>query len=136
MGLRYVNRFTDAYATSPTAWADRFVAPLVAVLAEGPFASRLQGAQQQIELGLGNGMTAALRHGCFQDVAAQRNYSYLLDIDVFSPSAETFDPANTLEIAEHLNRQAAELFRAALTQAYAEQLGFHSVQSSEEGQPR
>jgi uncharacterized protein (TIGR04255 family) len=130
VGLRYINRLTDGRASDPRVWASRLADPLAAVLAEGPFANLVRGAQQQLDLSLNERVAATVRHGCFREAGAREVYNYLLDIDVFDQNGEAFDVPETMIVAEDLNRIAAQLFRKSLSTSYADELGLHPVEAS------
>jgi hypothetical protein len=86
-----------------------------------------------MELDLGAGVGAMVRHGCVLEPGPRRTYSYLLDIDVYNGTTQRFDAEEALAVTEHLNRHAAELFRRAMRPQYAQFLGLREVPPSEGG---
>jgi uncharacterized protein (TIGR04255 family) len=130
VGLRYVNTLRDDIATSHQGWAARIERSLIAAIAEGPFATHVVASQHQLQLVLENGMEATLRHGLLQLPSA--GSGYLLDWDVYDNASELFSATDVLDCAEKLNREAATLFRASLTQAYTAELGIRDIQEPEE----
>lgn len=133
VGLRYVNRFTDVEVTTPQIWGERIEPSLAGPLVSGPFSAQVASTQHQLELDLGAGVGAMVRHGCVLEPGPRRTYSYLLDIDVYNGTTQVFDAEEALVVTEHLNRHAAELFRRAMRPTYAELLGLHGVPPSERG---
>ena len=128
VGLRYVNRFADVVAVTPEHWSGRIAPHLLGPLVAEPFAGRVIGSQQQLELSDGPGRGRTLRHGCFRDAATRSAYSYLLDIDAFDTTSEPFTSADVIDIAQQLNRVAAATFRDALTSSYASELGLEPTE--------
>ena len=122
IGLRYINRFVDPSAGSPTAWRGKLRDELLGPICHPDFGDRLSAAQQQVELKLGDAQGATMRHGPIVDPAADGSISYLLDIDVYDVEPSGFDPAGLVIRAECLNRTSASLFQAALTAEYFQSL--------------
>lgn len=123
VGLRYINRFTNPEALSAADWVGRFDGNLLGPVAGGPLAGTVVSAQQQLELDFADGVVGVLRHGPFVDAAVNRTYSYLLDIDIFNTSTEQFDPSQTLELWRRLNRRAASLFKALMSDELSSERG-------------
>jgi uncharacterized protein (TIGR04255 family) len=122
IGLRYVDRFVDASATSPAVWMGRLSGHFLGPICDPQLGSLVRGAQQQVELQLGDAQGALMRHGPFVDPANGGALSYLLDIDVFDTEPSRFDPTNLIERIEILNRTAASLFQLVLTSEYLNEL--------------
>lgn len=122
LGLRYIDRFVEPDARTPSAWVGRIHPSLLGPVTHPVFGERVHGAQQQVELALDDAHGALLRHGPFVDPAAGGAVSYLVDIDVFDLSPVRFTAAELVERAEVLNRTAASLFQAALTEDYLRDL--------------
>lgn len=131
VGLRYVNRFVDPGALTPRAWGSRLAPSLVATLADGPFADQIVGTQHQLELKLDSRTRATVRHGLVPDGVPGGPYAYLLDIDAFDTTTEIYSAEDASEVAEHLNRSAAELFSRSLGPE-AEALGKRNVPAPDE----
>ncbi len=134
VGLRYVNRFSDPTATSPSAWATKFDETLLGPISGGPLREKILSSHQQLELDCGAGVFGVLRHGAFVDSAAQRSYSYLLDIDVFNPMTERFDADTTGEIFKSLNREAASILKDAMSRELSEERGMVVETEQEDSQ--
>jgi uncharacterized protein (TIGR04255 family) len=117
VGLRYVNRLTDAEATAPQAWRGRIADSLLGVVADDDYVT-VTATQQQIEFALEPSVGALLRHGAFHDPGMRGAYSYLLDVDVFSTSTSYFDPEACFAIARRLNRSALSMFQQAVLSEY------------------
>lgn len=124
-GLRYVNRLVDTDCRAPGDWNGRIAPGLLGPLTTGPLVDRIVGAQQQLQLRNPDGSDAMLRHGPFQDPAADQAFSYLLDLDVFDTSAEAFTADSTIEALTRLNRTAATMFKDVLTPEQLDARGFH-----------
>lgn len=118
IGLRYVNRFVDTDARTPADWVGRIHESLLGAATHPVFDAQVRGAQQQLELSLGDAQGALLRHGPFVDAGAGGAVSYLVDIDVFDNEPVRFDAAALVHRAEVLNRTAASLFQATVTPEY------------------
>jgi len=127
IGLRYVNRIADANARTAGEWLGKGGAGLLGPILAGPFAGRVQSSQQQLELVAERGRGTVLRHGCFQDPAMRRAFTYLIDIDAFDHTTERFTTTDSLEVAQQLNRVAATTFLNALTPEFASELGMTPV---------
>lgn len=132
LGLRYVNRFVDEAAQSPRFWGELLEPALVGALQGPTFADQVVGAQHQLELQLDIRTLATLRHGLLRGDRPESPYDYLLDIDVYTASTERFSAAETVDLAEHLNRCAAELFSRSLGAELAGMLGKHDVPPPQE----
>jgi len=122
IGLRYVDRFVDQWATTPEIWVGRLNEHFLGPICEPRIGGMVKGAQQQVELQLGEAQGALLRHGPFVDAANGGALSYLLDIDVFDSEPNRFDPSELIERAEVLNRTAASLFQIVIAPEYLTEL--------------
>lgn len=122
IGLRYVNRFVDASATSPASWTERINPNLLGAACHPVLGQHVRAAQQQLEMVLEEAAGALLRHGPFVDAGVGNATSYLLDIDVFDAKTGSFDTSAIVERAEELNRTAAVLFQAAITPEFLREL--------------
>ena len=118
LGLRYIDRFVEPGARTPAAWEGRIHPSLLGAVTHPVFGEHVRGAQQQVELSFDDVHGALLRHGPFVDPAAGGAVSYLVDIDVFDLTPARFVAAELVEGAEVLNRTAASLFQAAVTDEY------------------
>lgn len=118
IGLRYVNRFVDPEAHTPGDWSGRIHESLLGAATHPVFDAHVRGAQQQLELSLGEAQGALLRHGPFVDAGFGGAVSYLVDIDVFDGEPVRFVAAELVRRAEVLNRTAASLFQVTVTPEY------------------
>jgi uncharacterized protein (TIGR04255 family) len=118
IGLRYVDRFVEAEARTPADWTGRIHEALLGAAWHPVFGPHVLGAQQQVELKLGDAQGALLRHGPFVDAQEGGAVSYLVDIDVFDAETVRFDTPDLVYRAEVLNRTAASLFQATVTADY------------------
>jgi uncharacterized protein (TIGR04255 family) len=118
IGLRYVNRFVDAAARSVSAWDGRINERFLGPACHPDLGQLVRGCQQQVDLSFSDTQGALLRHGPFVDEGAGRSVSYLLDIDCYDTTPSDFVVAELVERAEVLNRTAASLFQAVITEEY------------------
>ncbi|WP_405949429.1 TIGR04255 family protein [Streptomyces prunicolor] len=114
LGVRYVNRLVDLDAKSPGAWKGRISDAFLGAILDPVIGEKVASAQQQIELSLGVGQGALIRHGAFRDAAAQNSVSYLMDIDVFDASTRRFSSSDIINTCQRLNRTALSLFKQAI----------------------
>lgn len=133
VGLRYVNRLTDAEAVNPQAWRGRIADSLLGVLADDDYGT-VTATQQQIEFALEPSVGALLRHGAFRDPGVRSAYSYLLDVDVFSTSTSHFDPDACIGIARRLNRSALSMFQRAVLSEYRDTMQPHPIETDQPSQ--
>jgi uncharacterized protein (TIGR04255 family) len=122
IGLRYVNRFTDPEASNVSAWAGRIDERFLGPALHPNLGQLVRGCQQQVDLSFSDTQGAILRHGPFVDEGSGRSVSYLLDIDCYDTTPSRFVVAELTERAEVLNRTAASLFQAVITEDYRHQL--------------
>lgn len=122
LGLRYVDRFIDREATSPSAWNGRINRFLLGLVCDAELGPRIKTSQTQVELSLGDSQGALLRHGAFVDAGEGGSVSYLLDFDVFDLEPQDFDAARIVDQVEVLNRTAAALFQMSLEAEYLDSL--------------
>ncbi|MGW0117715.1 TIGR04255 family protein [Streptomyces sp. NPDC003327] len=122
LGVRYINRLVDAKATNALAWQGRISDAFLGPVLDPVLGDKVAAAQQQVELSLGTGRGALIRHGAFRDAAAQNSMSYLMDIDVFDASTQRFSSSNALDASQRLNRTALALFKQVIEPSYWETL--------------
>ena len=122
IGLRYIDRFVEAGARTPSDWIGRIDRAMLGPLTHDLLGKMVVGAQQQVESALGGSRHALLRHGPFTDGAVHQAISYLLDTDVFDMTSTAFDVEEALATADELNRDALALFQAAICPAYLKEL--------------
>ena len=118
IGLRYVNRFVDPAATSASAWTGRIDERFLGPICHPHLGGLVKGSQQQVELAFSDSQGANVRHGPFTDERAGRSVSYLLDIDCYDNTPSSFDVTELATRAEVLNRTAASLFQAVITEDF------------------
>ena len=136
IGIRYIDRFVDSGARSPLAWRGRIDDSLLGPACHQLIGPRMQSAQQQIELSLGDAQGALLRHGPFVDAAAGGSVSYLLDLDVFDSEPRAFDIDEVMHFADTLNKTAATLFQATMCPGYLRELQGGEGQNAAESDAR
>jgi uncharacterized protein (TIGR04255 family) len=122
IGLRYVDRFVDPDAKTPSAWRGRLDEHFLGPICDERIGDLVKTAQQQVELVLGDAQGALLRYGPFVDAGQQGAVSFLLDIDVFDAGPSRFDALPIVDRVEVLNRTAASLFQAVLQPDYLRSL--------------
>jgi uncharacterized protein (TIGR04255 family) len=122
VGLRYVNRFVDERALNPAVWRGRISDTFLGPIGHPELGRLVKTSQQQLELAFSETQGAIVRHGPFVDETRARSVSYLLDIDCFDGTPSRFDVGEVAERAEVLNRTAATVFQAVLTEEYRREL--------------
>lgn len=122
VGLRYINRLTDAHADNVHSWDGRIAATILGPLSHEVLGGAVTAAQQQFELSLGEGQGSTIRHGVFRDAIMRNAYSYLIDIDVFDQATARFDRNAIAGHATQLNRTALAIFQQMITPDYLESL--------------
>lgn len=125
LGLRYINRLTDAAAETPAFWRDHIREPFAGPL-NGPVADLVVGVHQQAEFKLDDTAGARVQSGAFADQqpgsAGVANYSYLVDIDVYREQAMTYEPTPCANQVRQLNRTALAMFANVLSEDYLAEL--------------
>ncbi|MGE4115868.1 MAG: TIGR04255 family protein [Candidatus Nanopelagicales bacterium] len=121
IGLRYINRLTDAAATTPEFWRDH-VQPAFAGTLRSDLAAMTVGLHQQAHLRLDDFAAARVQTGVFQEPNPEGRFSYLLDIDVFREQAMPFDLELCGNLTRQLNRTALALFLRVLSERYVADL--------------
>jgi len=111
-GVRYINRLPHR-TDSEAAWEGRIDPSLLGPMHHPVLGSSIRGAQQQLDLDLGAGYGASIRHG----IQPSDNLAsdYLLDIDVFDLTTAAFAIESILFIAQRLNRTAMAIFQQCVT---------------------
>ena len=113
IGLRYINRLPHR-PDDKNAWEGRIVPSLLGPMRHEVLGSRIRSSQQQLEIFLEEGRGAVVRHGTQPGESGLSDY--LLDIDVFDLTASRFSTADTLVMAQRLNRTAMALFQQCVTE--------------------
>lgn len=121
IGLRYINRLTDADAVSPVFWSSKvrtaFSGPI-----EGTLENFVTGSHQQVQLSFGPTVGAMLHSGVFADSEQNGTYSCLIDVDVYSEQALDFDASTCSNLTRRLNRTAYALFAQTLSPEFISQM--------------
>lgn len=129
IGLRYINRLTNADAAAPQFWRAAVRPPFAAVLGDEHLGPLVQAAHQQVELKLDAAAGGRVICGAFeQDEPAVGHYGFVIDIDVFRNEAIPFEPTTVANLARQLNRTALSLFRLVLSDDMLGSLGAVSTQ--------
>ena len=122
LGMRYINRLADVEATAPSFWRDRIEASFAAPL-RGPFADRVVGQHQQVQLQLGEA-GARIQSGLLPEPGKKApHYDYLVDLDVFMEKTCDYEAPWCGNQLRQLNRTAFVLFTNVLSDDYLETLG-------------
>lgn len=126
LGLRYINRLAEEDASSPAFWRDHIREPFAGPL-NGVVAELVSGIHQQVQLKLADTAGARIQCGVFEapqvgTSAANPNYNYLVDLDVFQEQATPYDATMSANMVRQLNRTALALFATVLSDQYLAQL--------------
>lgn len=126
LGMRYVNRLTDADATHPEFWGGRIEASFGAPL-RGPFADRITRQHQQVQLRLAHA-EARIQCGLLPLPGKISHFDYLVDLDVFIEQTRNYEATWCSNQMRQLNRTAFALFSNVLSTDYLQTLGPTSPQ--------
>lgn len=121
LGMRYINRLTDAEATRPDFWGNR-IEPSFAAPLRGPFADRVVGQHQQVQLQLAEA-GARIQSGLLPAPGRSSRFDYLVDLDVFLEQTRNFEAIWCANQMRQLNRTAFALFSNVLSDDYLQTLG-------------
>ena len=127
LGLRYINRLSEAEASTPTFWRDHIRHPFAGPLTAGVIADLVTGMHQQVQLRLSDVAGANIQCGVFEEPrpggpARVPNYNFLVDLDVFREQATDYDQTTTANQVRQLNRTALALFATVLSDQYLAEL--------------
>ena len=115
IGLRYIDQITRPKIGKPVDWAPYIVPELLGPVLHPGFGEAITGAQQQLELDIGDGVRCGLRHGFLRDAQSGDQLTYVLDTDVFRDGTRRYDNGQILADADRFHDVALALFRASIT---------------------
>jgi uncharacterized protein (TIGR04255 family) len=121
LGMRYINRLTDADATHPNFWGDR-IEPSFAAPLRGPFAEIVVGQHQQVQLRLADA-DARIQSGLLPVSGRTSRFDYLVDLDVFIEKTRNYEATRCANQMRQLNRTAFALFSNVLSNDYLQTFG-------------
>jgi uncharacterized protein (TIGR04255 family) len=122
LGLRYVNRLVLADVRSAVDWQPYVDPALLGPIGHSVLGRAVHNTMQQVDLDLGSGISATLRHGSMNDASLKTNTAYLLDFDVFHQTPMAFEVGPIMEYADTFNDLALRLFHQTVTPALIRQL--------------
>jgi len=122
LGLRYINALTNEAAESAVYWKGRVSDSFAGVLSDAQFAPYLTGSFSRTEFTFDDGLHCATSLTLQPDQAHLGRVAALIDIDVSRGGTRLFEPAITLETADHCNTRALQVFQATLTESYLDEL--------------
>jgi uncharacterized protein (TIGR04255 family) len=117
VGLRYIDQIARPEVNAPADLAPYIAPELLGPLLHPGFGEAITGAQQQLELDVGDGVRCGLRHGFLRDQQSGGQITYILDTDVFRDEIRRYDEEQVLEDADRFHEVALALFHASITPA-------------------
>lgn len=122
IGLRFINRLQDPFASSPEFWRGHIQPAFAGPLTEG-LASLVEASHQQTQLRLDGAAAARIISGVFKEEGPLPRYSFLVDLDVFAERAMSYDADLCANVTRQLNRTALSLFAHVVTPRHLDELG-------------
>jgi uncharacterized protein (TIGR04255 family) len=113
LGLRYVDRISEAGVTDPIAWVPLLDERLLGVIAHPVLGEAVRGHQQQVVLDLGEDALCRFVHGL---LPADHEQHYVLDYDLHREGARPFDRDGIMQVLDAFNTDALKLFQASVTE--------------------
>jgi len=115
VGLRYIDQITQPGVDAPGDWQP-FIAPeLLGPLLHPTIGGAIIGAQQQLEIDIGDGARCNLRHGLVRDPANAGRLTYILDTDAFRDEIGSFNVEQIMSDAERFHDVALAIFQTSIT---------------------
>lgn len=124
VGLRFIDQLRHPDVQAPRDWREWIAPTLLGPLSDDAVADHVLSTQHAFELGIGDGRSAAVRHGCLFDSAA-KSWIYVLDYDCSIQRASRFSVDELLSVAENLHTLSLQLFQGSLTEKLLAYLGGH-----------
>ena len=115
VGLRYVDRITEPLVKEVSGWRDYISPAFLGPVLDEPIGDAVRAAQQQIDLDLGDSVTASIRHGFFADPTRDGALTYLLDVDVYREIGQPFDVAGIKAALEIFHERSLQIFQRVVT---------------------
>src|SRR5450830_1532162 len=115
VGLRYIDQISRPPVEEPSGWTPYLSREVLGPLLHPAFGEAITGAQQQLDLDIGQGVRCGLRHGFFRDQANADRLTYVLDTDVFRDEIRRYDGNQIVEDADRFHDVALGLFQAVVT---------------------
>jgi uncharacterized protein (TIGR04255 family) len=115
VGLRYIDQISRPEIEAPSGWAPYISREILGPLLHPAFGEAITGAQQQLDIEIGEGIRCALRHGLSHNQATTGPLAYILDTDVFRDDIRRYDSDQILEDADRFHNVALDLFQAVVT---------------------
>jgi uncharacterized protein (TIGR04255 family) len=120
IGLRFVDRLTERAVERPIDWRGRVEDALLGPVAHPALGPSVIAAQQLLQLDAGDDVQVVLRQGCIPE--AEGVLVYVLDHDCARERVQPFDADRVLETIELLHLRALQVFQAAITPEYFQEL--------------
>ena len=122
LGLRYIDRLTEPEVDEIAGWTPYIRSEVLGILRHQELGNAVLGAQQQVLLDLGDGVSATFRHGPIREPDG-KGVQYLLDYDVFRQGGRPFVPEGIRDTFENFNTASLQLFQATVTPGLLDYLG-------------
>jgi uncharacterized protein (TIGR04255 family) len=115
LGLRYVDRMTEPTVTVTSEWRDYISPNFLGPVLDEYIGVAVRATQQQIDLDLGDSMTASIRHGLFAEPNRDGALTYLLDVDVYRETGQQFDVAGIKAALGIFHERSLQIFQRVVT---------------------
>jgi uncharacterized protein (TIGR04255 family) len=122
VGLRYVNRITEAGIETPSEFSEIISKSLLGPVADEFWGCGITATQQQLEFEIDSDIRGILRHGTLSKPTGVGVDGYLLDIDLFRQQPRSFSVDGIAQVANELNAAATGLFKASISPAFLKRL--------------
>jgi uncharacterized protein (TIGR04255 family) len=122
LAVRFIDRIRGQGISSPAGWApfisEHFLGPIL----HPGLGPAVRGAQQVLQLDLGNEEYCGLRHLVLPAENDASLFDYLLDFDIFREGGRPLDVESAKEVLDRFNDYGEQLFQASITSALMERL--------------
>ncbi len=115
LGLRYVDRITEPAVQAPGEWREYINLTFLGAILDDQIEGSIRAAQQQIDVDLGDGIAAGVRHGFFADPSRDGSPTYLLDVDVYRETGQAFDVAGIMATLNIFHERNLQVFQRVMT---------------------
>jgi uncharacterized protein (TIGR04255 family) len=122
LAIRFIDRVRNMGIDTPAGW-EPYISPylLGAILHPG-IGSAVRGAQQILQIDLGNQEFCGMRHFTIPAENDPALFDYMLDFDIFREGGRPLDIENVKETLDRFNDYGEQLFQAAVTPALMDRL--------------
>jgi len=122
LAVRFIDRIRGLGIDSPPGWAPFISEHLLGPILHPGLGPSVRGAQQLLQLDLGDEDICGLRHLMLPAENDPALLDYLLDFDIFREGGRPLDIENAKAALDRFNDYGEQLFQAAITPALMERL--------------